>query len=98
MKLCIEAIIITWPPKDCTPLCAIKCIEIVHNAYVYNGLKGNFVVTNKCIWSQFVIFTLYTFVFVQDEEKLRCGWMKQLSRLIGKSLATCSRGIRTGLN
>ena len=65
MKLCIEAIIITWPPNDYTPFCAIKCIEIVHNAYVYNGLKGNFVVTNKCIWSQFVIFTLYTFVFVQ---------------------------------
>ena len=75
-----------------------KMYKIVLNAYVYNGLKGNFVVTNKCIWSQFVIFTLYTFVFVQDEEKLRCGWMKQLSRLIRKSLATCSRGIRTGLN
>lgn len=96
VKLCIEAIIITWPPKDCTPLCAIKCIEIVHN--VYNDLKGNFVVKNKRIWSQLVIFTFYT--FVQDEEKLRCGWMKQLSRLNGKSLALRLKRHqrRTGLN
>lgn len=66
VKLCTEAI--TWPPKDYAPLCAIKCIQIVHN--IYNDLKRKFVVTIK--WSQLAIFTPNT--FTQDKAKLGGGW------------------------
>lgn len=65
VKLCTEAI--TWQPKDYTPLCAIKCIQIVHN--IYNDLKRKFVVTIK--WSQLAIFTPNT--FTQDKDKLGGG-------------------------